>query len=360
MNSKNTITKKSLGSAEKKIVRQIKDIESIDPSEIRLAWKEIKKEVAHFSVFKRKPVISIISMAASIALILATGSYFIYYAMKKNADELSVTLLRNNTTVETGDEILLVADEEKLKLQDESFIHYEADGKMSVNGEIENIVDKKSSESKINELIVPKGKRANLTFSDGTIIYVNSDSRVIYPPVFKGNERNILVEGEVFLDVREDKSLPFIVRTHGFEVKVLGTQFNINSYKKEVKSSVVLVSGSVEVVTNMNQKAFLRPNQLMEIEKDYVKVRDVDIFEYVCWKDNMISLNDNTAGDILERLSRYYGRTIIYDDKVREVLSISGKLDIKETVEEAVEVVCLSLSLKYTIDENNNIVVTLK
>ncbi|MDR3060507.1 MAG: FecR domain-containing protein [Dysgonamonadaceae bacterium] len=357
--NKQATAKSSFEEAGRKIIRQIKHAEHIEPSEIHPLWIEIENRIRPSSVPKNKPVRLIISIAASIAILLSAGTFYLYKNIQ--TQNLTTALLDGKRLQEVGNDILLVSENGELKLKDESSIQYESDGQVNVNGSIEkDALSEKKAGDNICELIVPKGKRASITFSDGTVMYINSDTRVIYPAVFKKKVREVLVDGEVFLDVNKDLSRPFVVKTKGFNVKVSGTQFNIHSYRNEAISSVVLVSGGVEVETGNKNKTILQPNQLMEITGNNVNVKEVNVFEYVCWKDNMLSLNDKSAGDILERLSRYYGRTIIYDDEVRKVLSISGKLDIKETAEEAVEVVCLSLSLKYTVDENNNIVVTLK
>ena len=92
--------------------------------------------------------------------------------------------------------------------------------------------------------------RSSLTFSDGTKIWVNSGSKVIYPVSFEKKKREIYVEGEVYLDVTHDTSWPFVVRTQQVDVKVLGTSFNVSAYKDDSNMQVTLVEGKVEVNTN--------------------------------------------------------------------------------------------------------------
>lgn len=84
-------------------------------------------------------------------------------------------------------------------------------------------------------------------------MYYNSGSHVIYPSDFDKNKREILVEGEVYLEVAKDPKRPFFVKTKDFDVKVLGTTFNVSAYKDDAIASVVLVEGKVEVVTTIRK-----------------------------------------------------------------------------------------------------------
>ena len=81
----------------------------------------------------------------------------------------------------------------------------------------------------------------------------------------------------------------------------------------------------------------------------------VDVFEHICWKDNLMLLNDRKVGEVLNRLSRYYGRTILFGKEIGEI-PISGKLDLRESLEEVVEIICQSLFLRQERDGENNII----
>ena len=221
----------------------------------------------------------------------------------------------------------------------------------------ENREEKKEKKEEINQIIVPKGRRADITFSDGTKMYVNAGTRVFYPAVFKTDKREILVEGEVYLDVAKDPSRPFIVKTNSFDVKVLGTQFNVCAYKEDVSASVVLVNGQVEVNAGKNNKSILSPNQMMKINDKSVDIKEVDVFEYICWKDNMMMLNDRKVGETLDRLSRYYGRNIWYNEEIGNI-PISGKLDLRENMEDVINIICQLMFLQYKTDANNNIIIS--
>lgn len=112
-----------------------------------------------------------------------------------------------------------------------------------------------------NTVEVPKGQRASLMLSDGTRIWLNSQSKLIYPTQFSDKERNVRLEGEAFFEVSHKEHLPFVVHSPLLAIKVLGTKFNVKAYLNE-KSVVTLAEGKVEVETNdCKNKLTLKPNE---------------------------------------------------------------------------------------------------
>lgn len=358
MNKKQNIDKHSFEQAGRDLLQKVRKAEQPVQEEILLSWQEIDRQTSKLTVPFMSRIKWMLSAAASIAILFSVGFFF----WDTNEDTaLSLALLEKEVPAQYAKEIVLVAENEKMHLKDDSSIKYESDGKSNVG---ENVLNKETSgqteketEDKINQIIVPKGRKANITFSDGTKMYVNAGTRVVYPAVFKKDKREILVEGEVFLEVTKDISRPFIVKTNGFDVKVLGTQFNICAYKDDQSASVVLVSGSVEVKTGKNEKAKLTPNQLIEINEKGTDIKNVDVFEYICWKDNMMMLNDRRAGEVFDKLARYYGRPIQYDNTIKDI-PISGKLDLREDMEDVVNIMCQSLFLEYRVEGNDKIVIS--
>jgi len=354
----NILNKNSFEQAGKDLLRKVHEAEPDKLPEALVSWQEIEARLDQPHTSFRLRARYIWSVAASIAVLISVGLYF---GMEtKNDTSMSLALLENHTSALSGDEIVLIESEDKMQLKDESSIRYDVDGKSNVEEHVvkkETAEDKKEKKEEINQIIVPKGRRADITFSDGTRMHVNAGTRVFYPAVFKKEKREIIVEGEVFLDVTKDPSRPFIVKTNGFDVKVLGTQFNVCAYKEDAFASVVLVDGRVEVDSGKNNKLELSPNQMFEINDKGTKVKEVDVFEYICWKDNMMMLSERKVGETLDRLSRYYGRTIWYNEEIGNI-PISGKLDLRENMEDVINIVCQSLFLQYKTDANNNVIIS--
>lgn len=351
-----------------KLIGRVKAQEGVSSGEIDSSWKEVQRllQPASRRYVLRRRFYAAASVAAVVAIFFVLGFLFSREGQVREDALLSAALL-NDTLPAASDEIVLIANNEKIHLEDEADLHYSKDGLLKVDSTAVQVPVSQAKEtvqegprtnySRLNQIIVPKGRRANITFSDGSRIYINAGSRVVYPDVFAEERRAILVEGEVFLEVSKDKHRPFIVKTKDFDVKVLGTTFNICAYKDEPLSSVVLVEGSVEVDANTAGKVKLRPNQLVSVFNNRTQVEEVDVSEYICWKDNMLMLNDRRVGEVLDRLARYYGVAVHYSPELYD-RPISGKLDLKEKLQDVIDVICYSLSLNYTIDASGEITVT--
>ena len=136
------------------------------------------------------------------------------------------------------------------------------------------------------------------------------------------------------LHVSRDEQKPFIVKTHQMDIKVLGTQFNVTAYENEANMQVVLVSGKVEV--NLDKcKNVLAPNQMFSYDSKIHKgkITTVDTDDYVAWKDGYYQFHQQPLKEIVKKLSRYYG-VRIYCKEPADKLSCSGKLDLKESLDE--------------------------
>lgn len=185
--------------------------------------------------------------------------------------------------------MILITDNQAMNLKNDASLKYDTLGSSNIQQYALNtkISQASSVKNEMHQIMVPNGKRADITFSDGTRIYINSGSKVIYPDIFEERKREILVEGEVYLDVAKRKDCPFVVKTREFDIRVLGTSFNVCAYREDEAASVVLVRGSVEVTTENKSKVRLAPNQLVDIKGNKTQVRKVDVSEYISWKDNL-------------------------------------------------------------------------
>jgi len=287
-----------------------------------------------------------ISTAAAIALLMMV---FRFTDLKKEENpDLHSDIIAFADNTEPGNKAediqLVLSDEQTIHLgREESEITYDTEG---------IVVDKKAitqdKNSGFNQLIVPAGKRSILNLSDGTKVWVNSDTRLIYPVSFDKNERVIYVNGEIYLDVSKDVKRPFIVKTKDVDVKVLGTQFNVTAYDADDTKAIVLVSGSVEVNPKNDQKTTrLVPDQMYMTGKGQNHIVTVDTKKYTSWIDGIYYCEDVSLDIILQRLSRYYGIEITCDPSISHVL-FSGKLDLKENLTDIFDGISFTLPISYT------------
>lgn len=340
--SESDIQKRSFREAGKAFIENIQDAEKVDLLKIDLSLQDLRDR--HQKQNKqRKLCIYAISAAASL-LIAVLSINFLYSPASSNWDILAASML-NDSISHSAQEITLITQNERIRLSNEASLEYKKNGELQVNKEDVTKEALTYNKQKFNHIIVPKGKRATITFSDGTSMYINSGSHVIYPSEFKKDKREILIEGEIYLEVTKDPKRPFYVKTKDFDVKVLGTTFNVSAYKDDEMPSVVLVEGKVEV-NNNNQKTTLNPNEKITITHGESNLSIVDVNEYISWKDYIILLAEHQAGDVFKRLSRYYGVHIEFEESIASY-RVSGKLDLRSGINNSLDILTELLNIKY-------------
>ena len=112
------------------------------------------------------------------------------------------------------------------------------------------VSEKKELLAAMNTITVPAGQRVNLTLSDGTTVWLNARSEMVYPAVFSGAKREVKLDGEGYFEVKHDKESPFVVHTRKCDIEVLGTKFNVEAYSDSEEFSTSLMEGSVKVTDN--------------------------------------------------------------------------------------------------------------
>lgn len=348
--SENNIRRASFKKAGQALIGNIQEAEKVDLQKTDQSLEELKYRY-QMQNRRRKLWLYTASAAASL-LIAALSINFLYFPVFSNRDMLVMSLLNDSVSLQEK-EITLITQNDRMKFSNEAFLEYNKNGKLQVNKE--NVTKEAPVENKenINHIIVPKGKRATITFSDGTSMYINSGSHVIYPTDFGKDKREILVEGEVYLEVAKDPKRPFFVKTKDFDVKVLGTTFNVSAYKDDELASVVLVEGKVEVDNN-NQKTTISPNEKIAIIKGESTVSTVDVSEYISWKDYTMLFAEHRAGDVFKRLSRYYGVHIEYEQSIASY-PVSGKLDLKDGIINCLDILTDLLDIKYETNPDGSI-----
>lgn len=196
--------------------------------------------------------------------------------------------------------------------------------------------------AKYNQLIIPRGKMSRLTLSDGTKVWVNANTRIVYPAEFTGKQREIYVDGEIFLDVVHDNR-PFIVRTKGLNIEVMGTRFNVCAYDNREMERIVLVEGSVRVVDNASRnKTVLEPEQMYEAAGGEARVEEVDVRKYASWIDGLYYFDKEKLETVTRRLSDYYGVSIVCSERAGGFVC-SGKLDLKNDLGDVLQGLSLSM-----------------
>lgn len=187
-------------------------------------------------------------------------------------------------------------------------------------------------------LTTPKGGQYQLTLADGTKVWINADSKLIYPNIFAGKVREVELEGEAYFEVAENKEKPFVVKTASERVEVLGTHFNVSAYKEETLSSVALLEGSVKVVLPNDFEKIIQPGQQTVTHGTQMVVQQVNPEEVVAWKNGEFMFNNENLESVMRKLARWYDLEIEVSPALSEV-SIWGSVSRYDDFSKVLEII---------------------
>ena len=250
-----------------------------------------------------------------------------------------------------GDIMLMVPGQPNVKVASSSVnVVQSEDGAHVIDyeNEVQVVVDAKEGDSEIeyNQLLVPNGKRSFLTLADGSRIWVNSGSRIVYPSSFR-ETREIYLAGEAYMEIARNELSPFIVHTNDCSIKVLGTVFNVSSYPSHKSSSVVLVEGSVNVVADDEQEVVLSPGEHVTVRGGIISEKeDVDVDSYISWIHNILVCRNDSLTKVFDKLQVCYGKNIILGPGL-SFITVTGKLYLKEDFHDVLKSISYSVPLTY-------------
>ena len=203
--------------------------------------------------------------------------------------------------------------------------------------------------NKNNELIIPKGGEYQVMLADGTKVWLNSASRLIYPQSFMGKERRVVLSGEAFFDVAHDAERPFIVETSRMNVKVLGTRFNVNDYDDNEEVSTTLVNGSVEIVSGGQQAFRLVPGEQAYGKENELEKREVNVRLYTSWIDGKFLFNNTELEEIAKQISRWYDVEIFFSSESVKKVRFTGAIVKFKPLEDLVRMIESTSQVRFSV-----------
>jgi hypothetical protein len=336
-------------------------ISSLTPEKNRMSELELNRlfkriESDTTKRLQKRKKIFYYSAAASIALMMSV-SLWLFYPRNEEDAILHAGLQYPETNSEYVE--LIFSDKERIAIkEDEASIDYGQKGTIKIN---EKIIEKQSDntaktngekeETAFNRLAVPYGKRSSLILEDGTHVWVNAGTSVVYPASFDDDRREIYVDGEICLNVVKDEKRPFLVKTSDLQIEVLGTSFNVTAYKSDESSAVVLVNGSVKVKTQKKSKPYiLKPDDMFTCQDNNINIKQVDASSCISWIHGIYIFDNENIRNIALRLSRYYNIKISVDEQSAGLLC-SGKLHLKDDIIDVLNVLQSTAPVHYETDE---------
>lgn len=273
--------------------------------------------------------------AAAIFILVSIGTYFFYdksdtqfkSVQSKPVQDIGPGRNKAILTLSDGSKIILndakngevarQAGISVIKADDGQLIYTISDaGSAADNGEVG-----------YNTIETPRGGQYQVNLPDGSRVWLNAESSLIYPTRFKGNERKVEVYGEAYFEVTSNKLMPFRVKSRNQLIEVLGTHFNVNAYKDEPVVRTTLIEGLVSIQSDSStglENKVLKPGQQSLVGKNEIKIQEADIETVTAWKHGDFVFKEESLASIMRKVSKWYDVDVSYEKGINENLIFSG------------------------------------
>lgn len=264
-----------------------------------------------------------IAVAASIILVLGVGSYFAFFNKPASQNQVVKTpdAKPDDVRAPMGTKAMItLANGQQVSLDSIKSGTLATEGEVNVikTAEDQIVYNGSSTEVAYNTLFNPRGSKVvSLTLNDGTKVWLNSESSLRYPTSFTGNERTVEITGEAYFEVVKDATKKFIVTGNGVITEVLGTHFNVNTYRDENNIKVTLLEGSVKV-TKGTSTGLLKPGQQAQVNSEVKVVSGVNVETATAWRNGLFSFDRADIQTVMRQIGRWYDIEVVYKGRVTD------------------------------------------
>jgi len=290
-------------------------------------WQKITNEVAELNepiVRQSKYVWFRIAVVAAIVLAVLVGGWLLLPRPFKKGATGQVATVSKDISPGGNRAILTLSDGTRVLLDSAQHGELARQGRTRISKKQEGEVVYNANHAEPNEeapltyntITTPRGGQYHVVLPDGSHVWLNAASSIHFPTQFTGRERKVTVSGEAYFEVAKDRARPFVVKDllNDVEVQVLGTHFNINTYKDQGDVKVTLLEGSVKVREG-GLYEILKPGQQAEVNSVIKIMDDVDIEEVMAWKNGSFQFNGETLESVMRQLERWYDVETVYQNK---------------------------------------------
>lgn len=301
-------------------------------SETERAWRELQGKLNKESHLHTKWILPLITVASVVIILIV-----IIITRDTKFEPSNVA----STSNETAQPIPPGANKATLTLNDGSIHHLTSTGNLILTEDGATILSEGSKlkytdkeiipqKIKYNTLTVPRGGEFSLQLSDGTKVWLNSETVLHYPVQFSDKERRVELTGEAFFDVVRNEKSPFFVESGQQTVEVFGTEFNISCYKESQFVYTTLVKGSVEVFCSKKPeiRQVLAPNEQSRLGKSDESISKiaVDPYQYIAWKEGRFVFRNQNLEEIMSNLAKWYDVEVLFANEGLKGVKFTGNL----------------------------------
>lgn len=285
------------------------------------------------------------SVAAALVALMGVSLFFFYRITERREwqNRIYSERLSDEPMPESdetlADALLLTADGRRIPMSESKKVMTVSAGAIKQGDRLIAVEEKNSGSPEVvyNTLKILRGKRFKMQLSDGTKVWLNSESEITFPNRFEGSNRMVSVKGELLFEVTEDKSRPFIVNTGHGVVRVLGTAFNVHCYDNETPM-ITLVRGKIRYSLG-NRSVDLEPGQQCRVNDAGLTVVNVDTYEYTAWVDEVITFKNKRLEELMNVLGRLYDVEIVYEAPSLKELPFTGAFRQYEQLDEILRMI---------------------
>jgi ferric-dicitrate binding protein FerR (iron transport regulator) len=336
-----------------------KKLEKMQTHDVAQSWERIKKQAA-LDQAKRFPYRKYIAVAAAVILLIA-GVFL--FPIKKDIIQQPSAMVTNDVPPGSNKAVLTLANGQKVFLDSVGKGTINRQGNVKIikvgGGQLNYTApEDEKVETVYNTISTPRGGQYQVILSDGTKVWLNADSWMKYPVAFTGKERSVEITGEVFFDVAPDAKHPFIVTVNDMQIKVLGTQFNVNAYSDEASVNTTLSEGSIQVRSATGDSLIAAPGEQVQLNPSgrLNLIKHVDLDEVLSWKRGLFVFHQAELTEIMKSLSRWYDVRVEYLNGYRSENHYTGIIRRQANLSDALKILELTSGAHFEIS-NRTIVI---
>ena len=325
---------------------QYEDIRKILSYNANSAWLLVRQKATRK---RRRRMFAIYRVAASIVVVLGVSAML--WMRKDKPVEIEIADVE---TITPGRPVAKLTVASGMVYHLDSLNQVELTSSLAENNGKEVVFkDRQEGDSigeiKYNKIEIPRGGEYKIILSDGTRVYLNSQTELRFPESFANSEQRLVyLSGEAYFEVAKNPSKPFIVKCEDYVVKVLGTTFNVNSYENEEVSKTTLATGKIEIDMAGKRKV-LKPGQQVVIKDGEMNVKEVDVEVYTTWMYENFRFQSESIQEIMTKLSRWYVMDVFYVNESVKNYHFTGYLPRYAQITDVLELLSLTTNIEFDV-----------
>lgn len=209
-------------------------------------------------------------------------------------------------------------------------------------------------QSNFSDIVVeaPLGSKTKLTLPDGSTVWLNAGSKMVYSQGFGVSDRRLAFQGEGYFEVEKNDEMPFLVQTHDVNVTVVGTKFNFRNYPEDEEAVVELLEGKVALENQLKEEAvrYLSPNEKMVLHKatGEMDITSAKVKEATLWTENILLFDEDLLPDIVRKLERsYHVRIEIENEDLKQARFYGQFNQLEQNIYEVLDMLVETGRLEY-------------